>query len=720
MTLLLVVAPATAGVTGAGTTDAASAYQAQEDGPADAAVSSGEVFWQGQFLELSAENNSSEVWSVRRVSDGEVGGLVTEVLLDESGSAVVSSDNLDGQFVVVNEDNEPVAFRDGTAQSTASVSEAQWEVTTQQLNATVSDVAVSNDESSDAATDLRLESNRAGYEFYLFSEDLSPEELADVFQSVEVEDDRAVSTRSAGDDDAFDANFSGVDAGTYDITVATVDGTARDSASITVSDPVEGSATFENATVEEARGDVARFTVTMEGADQTTVTVGSRDVGYLSRFTVVDENGDGEATIEINTFEAGLSADEPGITAVGEDDVTDYELQTDPVPDQLDAATYPVRTFVGGTQSDVASLVLDERSTEGVQTWTAPDGATVENASDLIEVVTQDADIAYQDLAVVQVQASGLYGYVQNASDLNDNETGVSMTLTQGAEPNVPDREIPLDRGNLLIDEDNDQFFLVFDTNGLDEGATYEANFTMTAANPYVSAQNASSYTTNFSVVERDASFDDPLEVPASSDAAVTGTSSLAPGTQLEVEIESAGADPFFERQTAEVGEDGTWEATFDLSGVSNGTEFAASIADPSANATGVVVAEGDAEAADEETTTEETETTETEDADGEETTTEADDEDGETTEEDDADEDEETETPEEDEETTTEEEAADEDEETTTEEDEGAGEDEAADETTTTEDDAAAAPAPGFGPVAVLLAALVALAGVALARRRR
>jgi len=706
LTALLVVSAVTAGVTGGAVTGAETAYQAQDDDEF-AAVDSGETFWQGQFLEISAnQTNAGEVWAVRRVQNGEVGSLVTEVLLDGSGSAVFSTSNLDGQFVVVNGDDEPVVLQNGSVEATGSVGEASFEVANQTLNASFADRTVLNDDSTDALTDLRLQSNRAGYGFYLFSENLSNQQLADVFESVEVRDGRAVATSEAGDDAFYEANFSGVEPGTYDVQVVTADGTAQDTASVRVSEPVEGTASLGNATYTEERGDVVRFNVTFDGTDRAVVQLGSRQVNYLSRFTVVDEDGDGTATVEMNTFRAGISPDSSGISVVGEDSYTDFRLETDPIPGRLDAATYPIQLTVGASRTAVGSVLLTERSTEGIQTWTAPDRTNVNTAARIGEVAAQDSDIAFQDWAIVQVQASGLYGYVQNMSDLNNNETGVSMTLTNTGGLNVPPTEVPLDRGQLVVDESGNQLFYVIDSDRLEEGVRYSANFTISSANPYVDEGNGTSLVSNFTVVNRSTSFDQPVEVPASSDATVTGTSTLAPGTELNIEAFNTGQNPFLERQTATVSDEGTWEATFDFSEVPSNTSVTMTIDEPRTRVTGVIGGEAtgqaDGEAGDQETAGAANETTTTT---GEETTTEMETETttaeaaggAETTEAGD--------------ETTTEASG-----ETTTTETEAA----VADDTTTVAE-AGTAPAPGFGVGAALVAlAAVLLAGAALVVRRR
>ncbi|WP_135854166.1 DUF7827 domain-containing protein [Halorussus salinus] len=715
LTALLVVSAVTAGVTGGAVTGAETAYQAQDDGEEFSAVDSGETFWQGQFLQFSAnQTNSGEVWAVRRVQNGEVGSLETEVLLDGSGSAIFSTSNLDGQFVVVNEDDEPVVLQNGSVQGTGSVGEASFEIANQTLNASFADRTVLNDDSTDALTDLRLQSNRAGYGFYLFSENLSNQQLADVFESVEVRDGRAVATREAGGNAFYEANFSGVEPGTYDVRVVTADGTAQDTASVTVSEPVDGTASLGNATYTEERGDVVRFNVTFDGTDSAIVQLGSRQVNYLSRFTVVDENGDGTATVEMNTFRAGISPDSPGISVVGEDSYTDFQLETNPIPGRLDAATYPIQLTVGASRTAVGSILLTERSTEGIQTWTAPDRTNVNTAAQIGEVAAQDSDIAFQDWAIVQVQASGLYGYVQNMSDLNNNQTGVSMTLTNTGGLNVPPTEVPLNRGRLVVDESGNQFFLVIDSDRLEEGAQYSANFTISSANPYVEEGNGTSLVSNFTVVNRSTSFDQPVQVPASSDATVSGTSTLAPGTELNIEAFNTGRNPFLKRQTATVSEEGTWEATFDFSDVPTNTSVTMTIDEPRARVTGVVGGEAtgqaggaaDGEAGDQDTGAADETTTTAEETAAEETTTEM-----------------ETETAAE--ETTTAEgaggaETTEADGETTTEETATETEAAVADDTTTVAE-AGTAPAPGFGVGAALVAlAAVLLAGAAFVVRRR
>jgi hypothetical protein len=64
----------------------------------------------------------------------------------------------------------------------------------------------------------------------------------------------------------------------------------------------------------------------------------------------------------------------------------------------------------------------------------------------------------------------------------------------------------------------------------------------------------------------------DSLALDAATDQRIRGETDLAPGTKLEVRVRSAGSSPFLLTAEATVSEEGTFEATVDLSGVDGGT----------------------------------------------------------------------------------------------------------------------------------------------------
>lgn len=370
-----------------------------------------------------------------------------------------------------------------------------------------------------------------------------------------------------------------------------------------------GNARFANNTVAEDRGDVAQFTVTLEGADGARVRIGSRAVNYLAVFTVVDADGDGQVTVNYDTFVAGQDATASGITATGGDEIRNYRLVTEPLASPLDAASYDLSLSVGGTETDVGTLTLNERSTGEARTWIAPADADAESAAAIRQVVTRNRTLAQGDLAIVEVEASGLYGYVDEMDDLNNASTGLSFTVTEtDLGPNEIAQNASLENATLVTDSASDRFFVVIDTSDLEANNTYEATFRINDSNPLLAEGEVQNASTTFTVQPRRLTFDSVTEdgvvqVPAGS-GRLSGTTTLAPGSEFTVELRSTGASPFLDRQTVTVAPDGTWNATFDLNGAEPGTEFEVIVEEFDLTRTGVVVEAVDADAQANETTT--------------------------------------------------------------------------------------------------------------------
>jgi len=76
--------------------------------------------------------------------------------------------------------------------------------------------------------------------------------------------------------------------------------------------------------------------------------------------------------------------------------------------------------------------------------------------------------------------------------------------------------------------------------------------------------------------------------VSSTTEVTIAGTTTLDPGTELQVRVQSAGeTDPqFLKTQAATVGEDGSWNATFDLSAVETHDSITITVAGPDGNRT--------------------------------------------------------------------------------------------------------------------------------------
>ena len=391
-----------------------------------------------------------------------------------------------------------------------------------------------------------------------------------------------------------------------------------------------GSAAFENNTVAEQRGDVAEFTVTLDGTDRARVTIGSPAVNYVASFTVVDANGDGRVTVDYNTFLAGLDTSASGITAGEGDEIRNYELRTEPLDSPLEAGGYEMSVSVGGEETDVATLDLGERSTGQARTWIAPADADADTAAEIRSVATQNDTVAQGDLAIVQVEASGLYGYLQDAENLSAGENGLSFTVTEtNPGPNEAPENVSLENATLVTDPANDQFFVLIDTSAVEANSTYAATFSINDSNPLLAAGEVQNASTTFTVLPRQVAFDDVTEDglvqirSTDGNGTLSGTATLAPGSEFTIEVRNTGASPFLDRQTVTVGPNGTWNATFDLGNAPAGEEFEITVEELNVTRTGVIVGGGAAQTttAAAETTAAATETTQTETTQAETTT---------------------------------------------------------------------------------------------------
>ncbi|OYR67196.1 BGTF surface domain-containing protein [Halorubrum ezzemoulense] len=270
---------------------------------------------------------------------------------------------------------------------------------------------------------------------------------------------------------------------------------------------------------------------------------------------------------------------------------------------------------------DIATLDLVEPTINGVTVHTATAGDTDEadNVEALLEDVTPSETVAFEDRMVLQVQADGVEGFVaQNSdADLDSLNEGVEGSAFQTLLDN-PDEGVnfeveatsatanqeaaSLDFSETTVYFADGQFFVVVDTSdqdaafdgsvsdGDDFDVTYEyvtndddrykfenagGEFDDGAVNdafPYFDADSDASAEASFTLEDRDASFDNTnaegdVEVVNSEEATVTGTTNVAPGTDVSVRIRSAsGVSPGFilTADDVTVSEDGTFEATID------------------------------------------------------------------------------------------------------------------------------------------------------------
>lgn len=255
-------------------------------------------------------------------------------------------------------------------------------------------------------------------------------------------------------------------------------------------------------------------------------------------------------------------------------------------------------------ERSTGTLSLDDPSLEGVTAGVAPpDGVGSTTAAEVRDATTERKQVALGDRAVFRFDVSGMYGHLEaehhaSASGLIDNaDEGIDLVLRRTTPEPDPDEDtvdVTHRSVDVHVDDANDEVVVVLDTRTLQRvhdvaaGQEYRATLTLaavaqdsaydvrstTAANhqgyPYLEPGQSATASTTVELVEPRVQFDgvhdDRLEVRPAPDVRVSGTTNVAPGSELQVRHLASGQNPFQRGSTVTVQTDGSWEATADFS----------------------------------------------------------------------------------------------------------------------------------------------------------
>ncbi|RDZ43104.1 PGF-CTERM sorting domain-containing protein [Haloferax sp. Atlit-10N] len=123
--------------------------------------------------------------------------------------------------------------------------------------------------------------------------------------------------------------------------------------------------------------------------------IGGEDVNFAVNATVVDENRDGNVTLELNTSTAGQANASSYLTAAGNDSVNATQT-TEALPATLDAGDYSLALGPANNSTDTATLSLQAAETtteptETTETTEPTDTETTTTADETTETTTTNA-----------------------------------------------------------------------------------------------------------------------------------------------------------------------------------------------------------------------------------------------------------------------------------------------------------------------------------------
>ncbi|TKX36472.1 PGF-CTERM sorting domain-containing protein [Halorubrum sp. CGM5_25_10-8B] len=608
--------------------------------------------YQGQDVTFTNDTlDSANEYELRRVTDTSSGAVSdsefeTELSVNDSTNTItIDTGSLDAGDYFVDDVG-------GTDLPSQPDNEDTFEVRVQSLSTEFVDDSVDN--AGGTEVDLDLDSNRAGFNVTVTSDDFAydDEELAQIFENYNTETSDADEefTLTGVSESEIATNFSDIDAGDYQFEFNVTDTEASDAATITVNDVGDGELDIDPSSITEQQGDIVPITVSAtEAASSGTLVIGNEDdVGYQANVSITDFGDQDEITIYFNSYAAGntTAAADDIVWLDEEDRDEDANIDFDEVDDQttginmLDAGDYELAVSTASDDAaetlnspdNVGTLFLEERSTaETINTWTVSDNVAgdIVSADDPVDAlnnrvgqnVTQAGTIAEGDRVVHQIEASGLTGLLEATdsdsstnqlvsalgNDVLDSNTEAGVTgdnssldlrlreTRESAGPNSDLRTVNIGNStvDVVVDDEADTLYVIVDTDSIefDNGDTLDASDDDVGIDARLRVQDArlleynrisqtdedvdavsdlhQSSTGSFTVTAADGEFDqDPYNVTNTEGQALTGTTNLAPGTELTLRVRSNGdtRPAFSKSDTVTVAADGTWSSEFDFS----------------------------------------------------------------------------------------------------------------------------------------------------------
>ena len=549
-------------------------------------------YWIGQTLDYEDDTNGME--NAELESDEE--GFLTELTVTDNSTTI----DTEGYSA----DDYNLTYNHYQDEDSTEV--VSFELANQTLTVEPDEASVNND--GDSENTFEIDSNRNTFEVNVSSDQLSDEDLADIFEEDENNVEDGELTVDASND--INVDFDGIDADEYEFTFDVVDTDASDTATVTVTEPGDAVVSLNESVTTVAEGDYSTMTVEFEETEKAYITIGDDDdVGYEIDFTVEDTDENGAVDITFNTYLAGQSNDSSvdlqDIVNVHEDSDGDVDVHSETELDdrQLAAIEYDISVFVenaDGDETDVGTLNVVDRTEVSVTSMVSPGGEDIDDYEDVEELATESNIVAENDSYILAVETTGVFGFLEDGDTLTSVDTdnnGLFVEILRDS-PNTND-DVNVSTADVYTNSEDGVFYVVFEEVTESEfviDADYDVEVGITEENPYIEdSDSEESSETQFTTEERDVDFvgyndNDVLEFPDSDEFEVTAEGNVADGTEVSLIVRTSTSDnPNINRYDV-VSENNEFVQHVDGSELSLGDEFTVQIQDETDRVDAVIV----------------------------------------------------------------------------------------------------------------------------------
>jgi len=429
--------------------------------------------WQGQVILIEGDFEAGNDYQVRAVDgsgeDRAVGSLVREVRAFNDDELIVFTNRLDANLFITETEQERYSNGDELASTLDNEPGFGFEIAVQTLFVENVQPQVVRNNSFIIG---EIDSIRSTYDLAVTAVDANGNRypLTTLTDVADRETNVAIAART-GDDP--------LPIGEYTLLFNATDTTASASAGLEVTEQLDEEVTIASPDPTDdsfTRGDIIPIELEFQGTDTGTLTFGDRTgpQNVEVNVTVVDSNGDGTATIYLNTFQVGDGPVQQDGEITAPDNHRNHGFFTNPLDTgseiQGDAIAhgasldisggsqggaiifpqgYDLRTTAGDESfkapdqflNDNSIVRIQEGQVDGVTEWTAPglgensirdlDPEFASDVGDLVErgiITPADGAVAEEDYYVLQIEATGLEGLMHEAV-LQDSDLRVADFL---------------------------------------------------------------------------------------------------------------------------------------------------------------------------------------------------------------------------------------------------------------------------------------------------